>query len=179
MVMSMTSLSAQQRAIINERQVINLQSAQLLAARPPLAPQPTKNRVSIAPALHLVRSEIPALGPAATTPTPLFSIVAMEAFRFPITQAKKAFHWECGQYIATKVIGSSVILTLSSTQSELQISPTGRIMLPVWVRRRLSLEANDQILLQHSIAGQEDSLTITSTSELFRIISNSNWGIAQ
>jgi len=105
--------------------------------------------------------------------------VAMESFRFPITQARKAFDWECGQYIAIKVIGHSVKLTLSSTESEIQISSTGRIMLPVWVRRRLSIEANDQILLQHSIAGQEDSLTITSASELFRLISHTNWGIAQ
>ena len=175
----MHSLSAQERAIITERQVINLQSAQLLAARPPLAPQPVNNRVATAPVLHLVPTQIPALILGSPTPTPIFSIVTMEAFRFPIAQARKIFQWECGQYISIKITGSSVNLTLSSTETEIQISPTGRIILPVWVCRRLSLEANDQILLQHSVEGEEDSLKIYSTSELSRLISTTNWRIAQ
>lgn len=178
-VVNMSSLSAQQRAIITERQVINLQSAQLLTARPPLAPQPVNNRVATAPVLHLVPTQIPALILGSPTPTPIFSIVTMEAYRFAIAQARKILHWECGQYVAIEIIDRSAILTLSFTQTEIQISPIGRIALPVWARRRLCLEANDQILLQHSIAGEEDSLTINSASELFRLISTTNWSIAQ
>lgn len=161
------SLSTQQRAIINERQVANLHAAQLLSARPKLAPVTSTPGTSIPTPLRLVHGDAPALAAPSVGQIPIFSIVAMDDYRFPITEARKGFGWKAGDYLRAQIIESQAVLTPAQGQSDIQISPTGRITLPVWVRLRLFIDATDQLFIQHSLPEDEASLTISSTAQLF------------
>jgi bifunctional DNA-binding transcriptional regulator/antitoxin component of YhaV-PrlF toxin-antitoxin module len=168
------TLSTQQRAIILERHTSSLE-----ATRPRLAPQASPSLLPVAPPLYLVSERAPALQTPKTRVTPTFSIVAMDAFRFPINEARKSFGWKAGKYLNVQVEGARAFLRLSTTESEIQVSPNGRIMLPFWVRRRLLVEIDDQLLLQHSIPGQEACLSICTASELFFNLSALNEGSDQ
>ena len=91
----------------------------------------------------------------------------MDDYRLPITEARKGFGWKAGDYLRAQIIDSQAILTLIQGHSDIQISPTGRITLPVWVRLRLFIDATDQLLIQHSLPEDQASLTISSTAQLF------------
>jgi hypothetical protein len=163
------SVSTQQRAIINGR----IASA-LDASRPRLAPQLAPSRLPATPPLYLVSEGAPSLSAPERGVIPTFSIVAMDAFRFPITEARKNFGWTAGDYLSAQVQNGRACLRLSKGESEIQISPNGRIMLPIWVRRRLFVDGDDQLLLQLSVPEQDACLTICTTAELHSALSTFN-----